>query len=343
MEPWDGPAAIAAFGGHWVLGGMDRNGLRPMRYSVTDNGLLIAGSETGMVRIKDKNIIEKGRLDPGEMIAVDLVNGKLYHDTELKEHLAKSRPFGKWIKKSVKIDRLIKSHHEEKAGLERDELRRRQVVSGWSLEDMELILQPMAEGGKEAIGSMGDDTPLAVLSEKYRGLHHFFRQNFSQVTNPPIDSLRERRVMTLRTRLGNLGNILEETEEQCEHLLLESPVLSNAEFQAMRDYMGDTAQEIDCTFDVDGGESALAEAISRIQREAEDAVRGGCTHVILSDKEISAKRAAIPMILATGAVHSYLVRQQLRTFTSVNVRTGECHDVHYFCVLIGVGATTVNA
>ena len=343
MEPWDGPAAIAAYGGHWVLGGMDRNGLRPMRYSITDNGLLIAGSETGMVRIKDKNIIEKGRLDPGQMIAVDLVSGKLYHDAELKEHLASARPYGKWIKKSVKIDHLIKSHHEEKAGLERDDLRRRQVVSGWSLEDMELILQPMADGGKEAIGSMGDDTPLAVLSEKYRGLHHFFRQNFSQVTNPPIDSLRERRVMSLRTRLGNLGNILDETEEQCEHLLLESPVLSNAEFQAMRDYMGDTAEEIDCTFDVSGGETALAEAIDRIQREAEDAVRGGCTHVVLSDKAICSTRAAIPMILATGAVHSYLVRQQLRTFTSINVQTGECLDTHYFCVLIGVGATTVNA
>ena len=237
-----------------------------------------------------------------------------------------SRPFGKWIRKSTKIDDLIKSHHEEKPGLERDDLRRRQMVSGWSLEDMELILKPMAEGGKEATGSMGDDTPLAVLSEKYRGLHHFFRQNFSQVTNPPIDSLRERRVMTLQTRLGNLGNILDETEEQCEHLLLESPVLSNAEFQAMRDYMGRTAEEIDCTFDVSGGESALAEAIDRVQREAEDAVRGGCTHIVLSDKGISATRAAIPMIIATGAVHSYLVRQQLRTFTSVNVQSGECLD-----------------
>ncbi|MFX4220385.1 MAG: glutamate synthase central domain-containing protein [Thalassobaculum sp.] len=193
--------------------GMDRNGLRPLRYSVTDDGLLIGGSETGMVRIDEAKLIEKGRLDPGQMIGVDLVEGKLYHDAELKNLLASSRPFGDWIKESTKIDKLIRAEHEEKPAFAKDELRRRQVVAGWTLEDMELLLQPMAEGGKEAVGSMGDDTPLAVLSDKYRGLHHFFRQNFSQVTNPPIDSLRERRVMTLRTRLGNLGNILDEDSE----------------------------------------------------------------------------------------------------------------------------------
>ncbi|HKF73717.1 MAG TPA: glutamate synthase-related protein, partial [Stellaceae bacterium] len=174
-------------------------------------------------------------------------------------------------------------------------------------------------------------------------LHHFFRQNFSQVTNPPIDSLRERRVMTLKTRLGNLGNILDEDASQCQLLQLDSPVLSNAEFKAMRAYMGETAAEIDCTFEVEGGESALRDAIRRIRQEAEDAVRRGCTHVILSDAAMDAKRAAIPMILATGAVHSHLVRQQLRTFTSLNVRSGECLDVHYFAVLIGVGGTTINA
>ena len=343
MEPWDGPAAIAAFGGRWVLGGMDRNGLRPMRYTVTHDGLLIAGSETGMVRVDEANVVEKGRLDPGEMIGVDLIEGRLYHDGELKDLLAARKPYGEWIKESTVIDDLIRAEHEEKPQFSRDELRRRQVVAGWTLEDMELILQPMAETGKESVGSMGDDTPIAVLSDKYRGLHHFFRQNFSQVTNPPIDSLRERRVMTLRTRLGNLGNILDEDSEQCDHLLLESPVLTNAEFHAMRDYMADTAAEIDCTFPADGGPAALEEAIERVQREAEDAVRGGCTHVILSDMATAADRAGLPMILATGAVHSHLVRQQLRTFTSVNVRCGECLDVHYFAVLIGVGATTVNA
>jgi len=343
MEPWDGPAALAMTDGRWVLGGMDRNGLRPMRYAVTAGGLIVAGSEAGMVRLDETEIVEKGRLGPGQMIGVDLAAGRLYRDREIKDHLAAQRPYAAWVKNITALDSLIKPALGETAELVRDELRRRQVAFGWSLEDLELILQPMAEDGKEAVGSMGDDTPLAVLSEHYRGLHHFFRQNFSQVTNPPIDSLREKRVMTLKTRLGNLGNILDEDPSQCRLLQLESPVLSNAEFAAMRDYMGETAVEIDCTLDAAGGDGALREAIRRIQQEAEDAVRGGCTHVILSDAAVSAARAAIPMILATGAVHSHLVRQQLRTFTSLNVRSGECLDVHYFAVLIGVGATTVNA
>jgi glutamate synthase (NADPH) large chain len=344
MEPWDGPAALAMTDGRWVLGGMDRNGLRPMRYAVTNDGLIIAGSEAGMVRLDETTIIEKGRLGPGQMIGVDLASGKLHRDREIKDRLAAGRPFSAWVKGITPLDSLIRTSHGEKAELGRDELRRRQVAFGWSLEDLELILQPMAEDGKEAVGSMGDDTPLAVLSDHYRGLHHFFRQNFSQVTNPPIDSLRERRVMTLRTRLGNLGNILDEDASQCRLLQLDSPVLSNAEFAAMRAYMGETAAEIDCCFDAPGGSAtALKAAIRRVQQEAEDAVRGGCTHVILSDSGMSAKRAAIPMILAAGAVHSHLVRQQLRTFTSLNVRSGECLDVHYFAVLIGVGATTVNA
>jgi glutamate synthase (NADPH) large chain len=343
MEPWDGPAALAMTDGRWVLGGMDRNGLRPMRYAVTTDGLIIAGSESGMVRLDETTIIEKGRLGPGQMIGVDLALGKLHRDREIKDMLAASKPFSAWVQNITPLDSLIRPSHGERAELARDELRRRQVAFGWSLEDLELILQPMAEDGKEAVGSMGDDTPLAVLSDQYRGLHHFFRQNFSQVTNPPIDSLRERRVMTLRTRLGNLGNILDEDQSQCRLLQLDSPVLSNAEFAAMRTYMGETAAEIDCGFDAGGGSGALRAAIRRIQQEAEDAVRGGCTHVILSDALISGKRASIPMILAAGAVHSHLVRQQLRTFTSLNVRSGECLDVHYFAVLIGVGATTVNA
>ncbi|HKW54759.1 MAG TPA: glutamate synthase large subunit [Stellaceae bacterium] len=343
MEPWDGPAALAMTDGRWVLGGMDRNGLRPMRYAVTSGGLIVAGSEAGMVRLDETEIVEKGRLGPGQMIGVDLATGRLHRDREIKDMLAATRPYGQWVKSITALDSLIKPACGETATLSRDELRRRQVAFGWSLEDLELILQPMAEDGKEAVGSMGDDTPLAVLSEHYRGLHHFFRQNFSQVTNPPIDSLREKRVMTLRTRLGNLGNILDEDASQCRLLQLETPVLSNAEFAAMRDYMGATAVEIDCTLAASGGDGALREAIHRIQREAEDAVRGGCTHVILSDAAVSVERAAMPMILATGAVHSHLVRQQLRTFTSLNVRSGECLDVHYFAVLIGVGATTVNA
>jgi glutamate synthase (NADPH/NADH) large chain len=343
MEPWDGPAAICGFGGRWAIAGMDRNGLRPLRYTVTEDGLLFAGSETGMVRLDESRIVEKGRIGPGQIIAVDLAEGRLYHDREIKSHLAGQAPFGRWIEQTKVIDDLIKPDHGEPVEFDKQDLRRRQLSFGLTMEDLELILHPMVEDAKEPTGSMGDDTPLAVLSERYRGLHHFFRQNFSQVTNPPIDSLRERRVMSLKTRLGNLSNILDEDESQCRLLQLDSPVLSNAELDAMRAYMGDTAGEIDCTFDEDGGESALRDALDRVKREAEDAVRGGCEHLVLSDKTMGPGRAALPMILATGAVNRHLMGQKLRTFISLNVRSGECLDVHYFAVLIGVGATTVNA
>jgi glutamate synthase (NADPH/NADH) large chain len=343
MEPWDGPAAITAYDGRWVIGGMDRNGLRPMRYTITADGLLIAGSETGMVKVDEAQVVEKGRLGPGRMIAVDLMAGKLYYDTEIKDMLAARQPYGQWAANTTKLDTLVKAAPAEPAELSRDELRRRQIAVGVTLEDLETTVHFMVEEAKEVIGSMGDDAPLAVLSDKYRPLHHFFRQNFSQVTNPPIDSLREKRVMSLRTRLSNPSNILEENASQCRLLQLESPVLTTAEFRAMRRYMDDTAAEIDCTFKADGGPNTLREAVQRIRQEAEDAVRGGAAHIILTDEKTDEGCAPIPMILATGAVNSHLVRQQLRTYTSLNVRSAECMDTHYFAVLIGVGATTVNA
>ena len=343
MEPWDGPAAVAATDGRWIVGGMDRNGLRPMRYAVTRDGLLIVGSETGMVPLREVDVVEKGRLGPGKMIGVDLGAGQLLHDAALKDLVAGGAPYGAWVRSIMPLDSLIENRRSEEQALSADELRRRQVLFGWSLEEIEMILQPMVEDGKEALGSMGDDVPMAVLSSNYRGLHHFLRQNFSQVTNPPIDSLRERRVMTLKTRLGNLGNVLERSAEQTRLLQLESPVLTNGEFAAMRAYMGRRASAIDCTFDPAAGPNALSEAVEGICRTAEDAVRGGCEHLILSDENVGPRRAPIPMILAAGGVHAHLVRESLRTYASINVRSAECMDVHYFSVLIGVGATTVNA
>ena len=341
MEPWDGPAAICGYGGRWVLAALDRNGLRPMRFVVTGDGLLVVGSEVGMVKTDEKTVIEKGRIGPGEMIAVDLKEGRLLHDRELKDYVAGKAPFGEWVKniKTLDRDRPV----EPGLSMDRDTLRQRMVTYGWSLEDLELILQPMSETGKEATGSMGDDTPLAVLSDHYRGLHHYFRQNFSQVTNPPIDSLRERSVMSLRTRLGNLGNILDQDASQLEILELDSPSLTSSDYRRVRDFLGSSATEIDCTFDPSAGPSALRNAIYRIQQEAEDAVRGGAMHVVLTDEAVGDTRAAIPMILATAAVHTHLVNTQLRTFTSIGVRAGECMDVHYYAVLIGVGATCVSA
>ena len=343
MEPWDGPAAIAATDGRWVIAGLDRNGLRPLRYTMTSDGLIIVGSETGMVKLDAETVVEKGRVGPGQTIGVDLQAARFFGDGELKDMLAARQPFGDWAKRITVIDHIVKTDAPEPALFQGEALRRRQLTVGFTLEEQEMILHPMVEDQQEAVGSMGDDTPIAVLSDRYRGLHHFFRQTFSQVTNPPIDSLRETRVMTLKTRLGNLGNVLDEDSTQCDLLQLESPVLSTTEFQAMRAFMRNSACVVDCTFAAAEGEAGLRAAIERIRREAEEGVRAGCTHVILTDEAQGPERAPIPMILATGGVHTHLVRQSLRTFTSLNVRVAECLDVHYFAVLIGVGATTINA
>ncbi|CUK08293.1 glutamate synthase large subunit [Shimia thalassica] len=342
MEPWDGPAALAMTDGQWVCAGLDRNGLRPMRYVVTGDGLLIAGSEAGMVPTDEATIVEKGALGPGQMIAVDMAEGKLYHDKELKDSLAASRPYGEWVGKIKDLEGDL-ADVKETAIYTGEELRQRQIAAGYTMEELEQILAPMAEDGKEAIASMGDDTPSAVLSNKYRPLSHFFRQNFSQVTNPPIDSLREYRVMSLKTRFGNLKNVLDEDGSQTEIVMLESPFVGNAQFEKLLGAFGDTVVRIDCTFGVNEGAGALQAGLERIRSEAEDAVRSGAGHIILSDEGQSEDRVAMPMILATSAVHSHLTRKGLRTFCSLNVRSAECIDPHYFAVLIGSGATVVNA
>jgi glutamate synthase (NADPH/NADH) large chain len=342
MEPWDGPAALAMTDGRWVCAGLDRNGLRPMRYVVTGDGLLIAGSEAGMVPINEMNVIEKGALGPGQMIGVDMKDGGLFHDTQIKDKLAAAQPFGEWVGKITELDGLL-SDVSETALFKGDALRRRQIAAGYSIEELEQILAPMAEDGKEALASMGDDTPSAVLSEKYRPLSHFFRQNFSQVTNPPIDSLREFRVMSLKTRFGNLKNVLDEDSSQTEILVLDTPFVGNAQFDRLIEAFNAPMVEIDCTFARGGEPMTLSAALHRIRAEAEDAVRSGAGHIVLTDQHQSAERVGMPMILATSAVHSGLTAKGLRTFCSIAVRSAECVDAHYFAVLIGCGATVVNA
>ncbi|ARO15432.1 glutamate synthase (NADPH/NADH) large chain [Ketogulonicigenium robustum] len=343
MEPWDGPAALAMTDGRWVCGGLDRNGLRPMRYVVTGEGMLIAGSEVGMVPVNERTVIEKGALGPGQMIAVDMVEGKLYHDREIKDKLASAQPFGDWVEKSISFSSSVLTL-PEKCLFTGTALRKRQIAAGYSVEELEQILTPMAEDGKEMIASMGDDTPVAVLSKQYRPLSHYFRQNFSQVTNPPIDSLRESRVMSLKTRFGNLKNVLDESSNQTETLVMDTPFICNGEFdELMRQFETAGVVTIDCTFDAGSSQDALRLGLERIRGEAEDAVRSGTGHIVLTDQFQSETRVAMPMILATSAVHSWLTRKGLRTFCSLNVRAAECIDPHYFAVLISSGATTVNA
>ncbi|KTW10826.1 glutamate synthase [Sphingomonas sanguinis] len=344
MEPWDGPAALAMTDGRWAVAGMDRNALRPLRYTLTADGLLIVGSESGMVVVPEATITAKGRLGPGQMIAVDLAEGKLYDDRAIKDQISGEQDYAAMIGEFLTIDQLPQPSEEEAlVRMPRAEMLRRQVAAGQTMEDMELILSPMAEGGKEAIGSMGDDTPLAVISDKPRLISQFFRQNFSQVTNPPIDSLRERYVMSLKTRFGNLANILDTEDRRERVLVLPSPVLTGADWHRLKTHFGRSAAEIDCTFEADGGPDRLRAAIQRIRNQAEQAVREGRSELFLTDEHVSEGRVAIAGVLAAAAVHTHLVRRGLRSYASINVRSAECLDTHYYAVLIGVGATTVNA
>lgn len=333
MEPWDGPAALAMTDGRWAVAGLDRNALRPLRYTITGDGLLIVGSEAGMVPVAEATVVEKGRLGPGEMLAVDLGEGKLYKDRAIKDKIAGEADYAAMTAKFLTIDDLPAATAEP-LRYDRAELARRQVCAGQTLEDMELILSPMVEGAKEAIGSMGDDTPLAVISDKPRLISHFFRQNFSQVTNPPIDPLRERYVMSLKTRFGNLANILDAADRGSAVLVLDSPVLTNTDWLRLKAHFSAQAAEIDCTFPAGEGPEALRAAIARIRAQAEQAVREGRSELFLTDEHLDATKVPIAGVLAAAAVHTHLVRKGLRSYASINVRSSECLDTHYYAVLI---------
>ncbi|MDX5986244.1 glutamate synthase large subunit [Sphingomonas echinoides] len=343
MEPWDGPAALAMTDGRWAVAGMDRNALRPLRYVRTIDGLVIVGSESGMVVVPESTVVEKGRLGPGQMLAIDLDEGVLLHDRAIKDRIAGEADYAGMIEAFQRIEALPQPDHDPITRFDRAELTRRQIAAGQTLEDMELILAPMVESAKEAIGSMGDDTPLAVISDKPRLISQFFRQNFSQVTNPPIDPLRERHVMSLKTRFGNLANILDTEDRRDGVLVLQSPVLDGTTWAQLKTHFGAQAAEIDCTFEAGGGPETLRAAIARIRAEAVTAVRQGKSELFLTDMAIGPDRIGIAGVLAAAAVHTHLVRMGLRSYASINIQTAECLDTHYYAVLIGVGATTVHA
>ncbi len=344
MEPWDGPAAMVACDGRFAIAGLDRNGLRPLRWSLSGDGLLAVGSETGMAELPPEEVTERGLVTPGRMIAVDLEAGSLLREDEVLDRLSAKHPYEAWLSNIKDVEAEIVDGPEPAYFQDEDLRQRRQAAAGLTLEEVELILSPMAETGKEAVGSMGDDSPLAVLSNRYRPISHYFRQNFSQVTNPPIDPLREGRVMSLKTRFKNLGNILAEDETQTDVFVLESPVLTNGMADRLIERLGALAR-IDTLVPAqrlkgDGG--GLKRALDRLRLDAENAVRGGAEHIVLTDEDQDADSCPVPMALAVGAVHTHLTREGLRTYCSLNVRASEVTDAHGLAVLIGLGATTVN-
>ena len=344
MEPWDGPAAIAAYDGRWAIAGLDRSGLRPLRYAITEDNILAVGSETGMCPLGERKVLTRGAIEPGRMIAIDLAESKFYGSAEIIDALSNYHPYTEWLDNIKELEPKI-GPGPECPLYSGEEFKRRQAAAGYDRETLDLILRPMAEGGKEAIGSMGDDTPIAVLSENYRPLSHFFRQNFSQVTNPPIDPLREAGVMSLKTRFKNLGNILATDQTQTDVFVLESPILTNGMYERLRGVLDQSVVEIDCTYNfaqVKGDGAGLKAALDRIRREAERAVRDGAGHVVLTDEYQGPGRIGVPMILAAGGVHAHLTKTAHRSYCSIIVRSAECLDPHYCAVLVGVGATAVN-
>src|SRR3984885_5529363 len=343
MEPWDGPAAIAFTDGRSIGATLDRNGLRPARYLVTHDGLLILGSETGVLPVKPEEVKFKGRLQPGRMLLVDTVEGRIVPDEELKQRLWSRQPYGKWLQENqITLDSLPEPPRVYDSDL--GSIVMRQRAFGYTDEDLRVLLQPMAEKGEEPLGSMGTDTPLACLSDKPQPLFHYFKQLFAQVTNPAIDPIREELVMSLTSYIGTERNILEETPQHCHTLKLPHPLLTNRDLEKLRRVSaGDLlANTLPMLFRVAGGEKELQRALDGLCRRASLAVRSGYSLLILTDRGMDEEYAPIPSLLALSAVHNYLVREGTRTQVALIIESGEPREVMHFCLLIGYGASAVN-
>ncbi len=343
MEPWDGPAAIAFTDGRIIGATLDRNGLRPARYMVTEGGLVIMASETGVLPVKPEEVRLKGRLQPGRMFLVDTEEGRIVPDEEIKHKLSRRQPYGQWLKENqLTLEQLPDPPRWHPSDL--DSVRFRQRAFGYSDEDLRMILSPMAIDGQEPIGSMGTDTPLACLSDKPQPLFNYFKQLFAQVTNPAIDPIREEMVMSLISFIGSEGNLLEETPQHCHMLKLESPILNNYDLEKLRrvsrgDFLATTLSML---FRVDGGERELERALDNLCRSASLAIQSGYTLLILSDRGLEKDYAPIPSLLALTAVHNHLVREKNRTQVALIVESGEPREVMHFALLLGYGASAVN-
>lgn len=344
IEPWDGPASISFTDGKIVGATLDRNGLRPSRYWVTNDDVVIMASEAGVIDIDPAKIVSKGRLQPGKMFVVDMEAGRIIADEELKAGICSRQPYQQWIDQyKIKISELEAparkySRYDEKA------LLTRQKAFGFTSEDLRMILAPMVETGKEALGSMGTDTPLAVLSDQSQHMSHYFKQLFAQVTNPPIDSIRERAIMSLISFVGATYNLLDESPEHCKQVELDQPVLTTKEFDKLRfiDRHHFQAKTINTYFRADAGGQGLERALERICRYAEDAIEDGFEIIILSDRAIDSDHAPVGSLLATAAVHHHLIRRGLRGNIGLLVEAGDVWETHHVATLIGYGASGVN-
>ncbi|MFH0940385.1 MAG: glutamate synthase large subunit [Candidatus Omnitrophota bacterium] len=341
MEPWDGPAAVAFTDGVSIGAILDRNGLRPARYTVTKNGLVVMASETGVLALKPEEILCKGRLQPGKMFLVDTGEGRIVSDAEIKNEVSSSKPYNQWVKKGVvRLEELAPK--EKPQAIKEGELLRQELAFGTTREDIKIIMVPMAQTASEPTGSMGSDMPLAVLSNHPQPLYNYFKQLFAQVTNPPIDPIREELVMSLECFLGRQRNLCGETEKHCELIKCKQPVLLNEELAKLRhiNTNGFRAKELSIVFDVRSG--SLRSALDRLCQEASQCIKEGYNLIILSDRSVCAQKAAIPSLLAVGAVHHYLIRETTRMQASLIIETGDAREVMHFALLLGYGANAIN-
>ncbi len=364
MEPWDGPASIAFTDGHYIGAVLDRNGLRPSRYYVTHDDRVIMASEVGVLDIEPKNVKAKGRLQPGRMFLVDFEQGRIIPDAELKKDIATRRSYGEWLQRQ-RIELSDLKPNTEPHGFYPKTLLHRLQAFGYTIEHLNMILYPMITGGKEPLGSMGNDTALACLSDEPRMVYDYFKQLFAQVTNPPIDSTREEIIMSLECFIGPEGNLLSSSEKQCHRLHVPHPILTNEQLAAMKhmDHRGWRAKTIDITFEkppasvINGGngdgimglsagdavaKKAMIAALDRICAETTQAIKDGYSLIVLSDRALSETRVPLSSLLAVGAVHHHLVRSAQRTRLGIIVESGEAREVHDFCMLVGYGADAIN-
>ncbi|MGE8710158.1 glutamate synthase large subunit [Leptospira interrogans] len=351
IEPWDGPAALAFAEGDWIGGALDRNGLRPARYAVTEDGLLVMGSEAGLVQVEEELVIKKGRLGPGEMIGINLKEKKLYYNEDINSLFEKKYDYREWSKENVSyLNQDLDSSINETITYKGDDLRRRQILFAYSPFKQKSVIKPQAHQGKEAISSMGDDTPLSILMLSRIGLYTYFRQRFAQVTNPPIDYMREKGVTSLYTRLVKKMNLFgDEKPQNC--LVLSHPYLTNLDLKRIREMEGKPYKilTLDATFEAhleteaSQSRNYLETALDALLEQALKAATSGTNILILSDKKLSKERAPIPMELAVAAVHNHLIRNKTRSAVSILVETGSAFEIHNVAVLLGYGASGVNS
>ncbi len=344
QEPWDGPASISFTNGHIIGAVLDRNGLRPSRYYVTHDDKVVMASEVGVLDIEPSRVKSKGRLQPGKMFLVDFEQGRIIGDEELKQSISSRQPYQQWLENQrITLKELPGAEIPRDADSDEELLRKLQAF-GYTTETMQFMLLPMIKQKRDPVGSMGDDTALACLSEKPRILYDYFKQLFAQVTNPAIDSIREEVIMSLECYIGPEGNLLEPGEQHCHRLLVPHPILTNRELSALRhlDYRGWKSRVIDITYPREAGATGLREALDRICQEAEQAIHEGYSLVILSDRAMGESRVAMSTLMATGAVHHHLVRQEMRTRIGIVLETGEAREVHHFCLLTSYGADAIN-